>query len=470
MAKRRLTDAQRHWLQDELQSWQDLSLLSETQRQGILDLYELPSESAARKHGAAMFILMSVAALLVGLALLLLIGYNWDAMPAPVKLAIIFGVVGGLHASAFYLRYQRGRDQRGTRLASEICFFLGSIAYGAAIWLIAQIFNINAHFPDGFWWWALGVVPLALCLDTLLLHTLVVAVLAIWVGSEMIGFPHLGGWFFGRWGFVPNGCYSLPLFALPGLIWAYRKNKPLTVGLYVPLLAWWLVLQPLAWRWGENMVYFIGSVGALLLLVSECHKEGSRFALPYRLFGVLVAFGVLIPLSFYDFYRGVFAPEHQAFLPPLVIFGVGGAALGLFAAWQVRRDPLNPLAKPSLLVLLQRQWLPFGLLLLMAFMSLWTAAFGDLDLEAANVIPAVLANAAMVGAAYWLMSLGLREDRGIPFAAGVAYFLLWSVLRYIDLFGDFGGMLGAALMFFLCGAALFGVAFYWRRRKELRHA
>ena len=124
----------------------------------------------------------------------------------------------------------------------------------------------------------------------------------------------------------------------------------------------------------------------------------------------------------------------------------------------------------GLLVLLQRQWLPFGLLLLMAFMSLWTAAFSDLDLEAANVIPAVLANAAMVGAAYWLMSLGLREDRGIPFAAGVAYFLLWSVLRYIDLFGDFGGMLGAALMFFLCGAALFGVAFYWRRRKELRHA
>lgn len=465
MAKRRLTDAQRHWLQDEMQSWQDLSLLSETQRHGIFDLYELPSDSAARKQGTAVFILMGVAAFLVGLALLLLIGYNWDDMPAPVKLAIIFGVVVGLHVAAFHLRYQRR-----ARLASELCFFLGSIAYGAALWLVAQIFNINAHYPDGFWWWALGIVPLALCLDTLLLHTLLVAVLATWVGSEMIGFPHLGGWFFGRWGFVPNGCYSLPLFALPGLIWAYRKNKPLTVGLYVPLLAWWLVLQPLAWDWEENMVYFIGSVGALLLLVSECHREGSRFALPYRVFGVLIAFGVLIPLSFYDFYRGFFAAKAGAFLPPLVILGVAGAALMLFAAWQSRRDGENPVAKPSLLVLLQRQWLPFGLMLLMGVMSLWTAAFSDLHLEEANIIPAVLANAAMVGAAYWLMTLGLREDRGVPFAAGVAYFLLWSVLRYIDLFGDFGGMLGAALMFFLCGAALFGVAFYWRRRKELRHA
>jgi hypothetical protein len=83
----------------------------------------------------------------------------------------------------------------------------------------------------------------------------------------------------------------------------------------------------------------------------------------------------------------------------------------------------------------------------------------------AALLPTILANVAMVGCAFWLMRIGLREDRGRPFAAGVLYFLLWAVLRYADLFGDFGGMLGAALMFFLCGAALFGVASYWRHRK-----
>ena len=76
----------------------------------------------------------------------------------------------------------------------------------------------------------------------------------------------------------------------------------------------------------------------------------------------------------------------------------------------------------------------------------------------------------MLGLAIWLIRIGLREDRGRPFAAGVMYFLFWSILRYIDLFGDFGGILGAALMFFLCGAALFGVALFWRRRKEKPHA
>jgi hypothetical protein len=76
----------------------------------------------------------------------------------------------------------------------------------------------------------------------------------------------------------------------------------------------------------------------------------------------------------------------------------------------------------------------------------------------------------MVGFALWLMRVGLREERGQLFAAGIIYFLLWTIFRYIDLFGQYGGILGAALMFFLCGGALFGVARFWGRRKEVQHA
>jgi hypothetical protein len=98
----------------------------------------------------------------------------------------------------------------------------------------------------------------------------------------------------------------------------------------------------------------------------------------------------------------------------------------------------------------------------MAGLAAWTA----LGVEGA-LVPTVVANAAMVVFALWLMHVGLRSDRGAAFSAGVLYFLLWAVLRYIDLFSNFLGMLGAALMFFLCGAALFGVAQFWRRRKEV---
>ena len=74
----------------------------------------------------------------------------------------------------------------------------------------------------------------------------------------------------------------------------------------------------------------------------------------------------------------------------------------------------------------------------------------------------------MIVLALWLMRLGLREDRTLPFTAGVLYFLLWTLLRYVDLFAGVGGMLGAAVLFLLCGVGLLAVARFWLHRKETR--
>src|SRR5262245_48605156 len=133
MAKRILTQQQRRWLQDETESWQALGLVDVRQVHDILDLYEMPQESAARQRSVAVFVLMSLAALLVGLAALLLIGYNWEAMSAATKLAIIFGGILALHGAGFYLRY---RSQHP--VVAAILFFLGCFGYGLGIWLIAQ--------------------------------------------------------------------------------------------------------------------------------------------------------------------------------------------------------------------------------------------------------------------------------------------------------------------------------------------
>jgi hypothetical protein len=95
------------------------------------------------------------------------------------------------------------------------------------------------------------------------------------------------------------------------------------------------------------------------------------------------------------------------------------------------------------------------------------------DLErwtAAVILPTIATNIALIVFAIWLIRAGLREDRGTLFAAGVSVFLSWAVFRYADLFTGVGGMLGASLMFFLCGAALFGMARFWAHRKELGHA
>jgi hypothetical protein len=477
MTKRSISDSTRAWLLGELETWRNAGVVSAEQTGQILNLYESSEDAARRKHSGALFALMGVAALLIGAAVLLLIGYNWEDMSAAAKLAVIFGAILGTHGLGLWLRYRRDAG-----LLSEIAFFLGCLFYGCGIWLVAQIFHINSHYPDGLWYWALGVLPFALCLDTLLLHALVVGLLAAWVGTETLGFDHfLRPLLFGRWFAVPGACYTLPLLALPGLLWAYRKQSPAVVGLYVPLLAWWAVLQPIAWQCDVNPVYFIGAAGAFLLMLAECHPNLSPMAVPYRFYGVALAAGALVPLTFAGFNAGVCRGESPAssVVAGIAIAIAGTAAIVVGDRWRPRRDKAKPSNIPFREIL-ARQWLPVGLILLMAGLCWWNSLVGlpatsrydghSLDRWTAPVVlPTLATNAAMVVFAIWLMRLGLREDRTRPFTAGVGLFLLWTILRYADLFGDMGGMLGASLMFFICGASLFAVARFWMHRKEVAH-
>jgi uncharacterized membrane protein len=449
MPKQAITPKQRAWLLDQLSLWRRDAIVTEQQAQRIADLYEGAGELAEKGRSRAVSVLMAAAATLVGLAAMLLIGYNWDQLDRLSKLGMVLGVIAATHAGGFFLRYRRNDPALSNKV-----FFLGCLFYGAGIWLVAQVFHIQAHYPDGVWWWAIGVLPFALCLETRALHALLVALLGLWAKMEVLDFGHLGGWLFGRWDSLPNGAYGLPLLALPGMVWAYRKQSVGILSLYVLLLTWWTILQAFAWKLGSNPIYFVGSVGALLLVIAESHAAGSRFAIPYRYYGSLLVGGVLVPLSFYRLQKYLVG-DYLTVVGPSALLAVVGLGIVLLTQRSVSR----------------RQAIPLGLALLMAFLPLVaTASRSPGGVQTASVLPTVLVNVAMVAGAFWLMQVGLREDRGRPFGAGVLYFLLWAVLRYVDLFGDFGGMLGAALMFFSCGAVLFAVARYWQGRREVRYA
>ena len=461
MDKRPLTQSMRQWLLDEIELWRRQGFVNEDQAGAILDLYESPRQSADRQQSIAIYVLVGIAAMFVGLSALLLVGYNWDSLYDPIKLFFIMGAVVGAHGFGFYVRYVWK-----AKVFSEFAFFLGCLFYGGAIALIGEMFHLGTHYPDGLWWWALGVLPLALMLDTLLLHLLLTVILAVWVGTEILDFeqPNL----------VPLGlqhaCLTLPIFAACGLLWAYQKRSPTTVGFYVPLVAWWLVLLPFAWNSNENPIFFIGSVGALLLILAEVHPEESRFAIPYRLYGGVLCMGVLSLLSFHSLHREL--ARIQDVLPfivqSLLITGAAGVAFA-WAVWmQSQRTEMH--LRP-IYTLAVRQWLPLSMVLLMLLMTFYYALMKDplRDHDSmVAVLPTVAANIGMLLLAFWLMMYGLREDRGFPSAGGVIFFLLWSIFRYAEWFGDRGGMLGGACMFFVCGASIFAFAMFWHARKKQR--
>jgi uncharacterized membrane-anchored protein len=213
----------------------------------------------------------------------------------------------------------------------------------------------------------------------------------------------------------------------------------------------------------------------LLLVIAENHQPGNRMALPYRFWGTALAAGALVPMSFGKFYEEVghwWHRYHTSWSSPVALT-VGLAILMLLAvalasAMLFRSRPGDPSARMR--GMLRAQWLPLGIALVTAFAGIWAAGhdFGDTKKDINWIAPTAACNIAMLALALWLMSVGLRDDRGRPFAFGVIYFLVWTICRYVDLFGERGGMLGAALMFFLCGTALFGLAKFWSRRKTSR--
>ena len=213
MPKRAITAKQRTWLLDELSLWRRDAIVTDQQAQRIADLYEGAGELAERGRSRAVSVLMAAAATLVGLAALLLIGYNWDALSRDIKLVMVLSTIALTHALAFRLRYKQNALAR-----SETVFFLACLFYGAGIWLVAQVFHLNAHYPDGVWWWAVERRPSpsvsrpGCCTSC-------------WSFSWRCG-PRWRSstsvtsvaWLFGRWDFIPNGAYSLPLLALPGIL------------------------------------------------------------------------------------------------------------------------------------------------------------------------------------------------------------------------------------------------------------
>jgi cytochrome bd-type quinol oxidase subunit 2 len=227
--------------------------------------------------------------------------------------------------------------------------------------------------------------------------------------------------------------------------------------------------MPVVWRWDANPTYLIGAVGGLFLIIGECHRPGSPFGRIYRLWGMLISGVVLAILSFHrsnDRFYGGWDAVLSGFAQTGIILVATTLTLTIGVLLNRREVAANPFGD-RLKEFQNRQWLPVSIPVVVAFMASWQALWGNLDTSGtAAIVPTILANLALLAASFWLLRIGLHEERGFPFAAGVGMFLLWTVMRYIDLFGDVGGMIGASCMFFLCGASLFGVALYWRKRKE----
>lgn len=411
----------REWLAKESQLWQDEGILQLDQRDRILGRY--PEQENAT--GRMAFVLRTFGVLLLGAALLLVIGHNWDDLSRTGRLTTVVAGLCGLQGIGLWYLH------RDSRQGSVLGALAGCIMFGAAIALTGQIYHLDAHQPDALLAWCVGSLPFAILLDSTLLYVGGLLLACCWLGAET---SHSFRSFLPGYSQDPR-----PLFFLliaPAALAAYRRHRPLLAGAVA-----WSLMAAWIWRWELSAQYML-----LPLVIASLHEVGDARARGWRFIGglgaaiaTMVIGEISLPLSGRFFATG----------NPACWLILGGAAVALGLAVRSRQ--------------LLRIW-PAGIALAILLIGLGHELFGK-DNDVFQVLAIATGNVATLVLSVWLIRLGLTEGRLRPYVYGSLVFLLWLIVRYADISKDLG-MLTMAAFFALLGVILFVLARVWRTQRE----
>jgi len=134
------------------------------------------------RQGRVVAVVSTLAVVLIGIGAILFFAANWAEMPRWGKLAVVFAPLAGSFLLAWRLRFSPGEHPA----IGEALLLLGAILYGSAIFLVAQIFHIRAHWPNGVLWWWLGALVLAYAALSRSALVLALLLVPVWVGCESV--------------------------------------------------------------------------------------------------------------------------------------------------------------------------------------------------------------------------------------------------------------------------------------------
>lgn len=113
-------------------------------------------------------IILIAGAVLVAAGIFSFIASHWQHFSRFGKIMWILVALLTVYGLGWYLETKKGYARTAHTL-----YFLGTLIYGAGIFLVAQIFNIRANWPDGFILWMLGALAMGFALESWALMILV---------------------------------------------------------------------------------------------------------------------------------------------------------------------------------------------------------------------------------------------------------------------------------------------------------
>jgi uncharacterized membrane protein len=282
-------------LASEISLWEREGEISPDQAEALRKRYAVTEKELAKSRKEKLIrILSTVGAVSIGVGVILFFASNWQYIPRPFKLTLIFAAIFAAYGSGYYLTYYKSTQV----LVGKALILLGAILFGSGIWLIAQMFHISAHWQTGILIWALGVLPLAYTLGSATLIVFCTGLLTFWGCAEM-------------------GESEKPFLLLPVILCAaalplaYLKKSSITISCVIwAICIWWLFAISTTAYYREPFYpsTFVGYLilGVALYAIGSAHsyfEPTAQYKLTYQRKGVIAALIASFILSFPDFLR-----------------------------------------------------------------------------------------------------------------------------------------------------------------------
>ena len=292
-------------LEQELDLWLKEGILLPDQKERIIARYRLLKKADEKAGPGKLITTLSIlGSILVGVGVILFIASNWSAIPNWGRLFVVFSSMLASYGIGFYLRYEAKSYPR----VGAALILLGSLIFGAGMFLIAQIYHITVHYPNGPLLWGLFVLPLAYLLRFRSLISLAILVLLIWLGMEArLRISH--------YDYLAT-VTMVPLFFMAGIaLWGvglmHREWKSLKIisspyvliGSLITFFAGYLLtfnLYELRLVSGALWIFYPG-IGILFLvsMIMRCLPEEKEKGWIPETLGLVILMGIVIYLSLF---------------------------------------------------------------------------------------------------------------------------------------------------------------------------
>ena len=388
-----ITDRQIHrWLTEELITVQQAERM----------LSDISQDKRHRTSEKLVVVMSTIGALLFGVGAILFVAANWQGLSHLIKTALLISTTFGVTTLGYALAYGR----RSVPRTGEALLFLGALLFGASLFLIGQIYHIEANSHTLILLWLAGILPLVYAVK------------------------------------------SMPVGSLASILWFI-----------------WLTLvvthhHPLSYEsdWRAFPILFLLAAGCLFEAggLHDMNPTLRRVARAYRLVALQVGLTALFVLTF-RFFSGALPHQWNPHNPLAFsywmeqwVMGLGVTAL-LLGIMNLRRTSDDTAAR------------------LEGSLSIGLSMLGMLSVLLPTTIGhayTILFNLAMVGCIAALIVIGYQREDLRLVNLGMAG-LAWLVLaRYFDFFWDLlprsGFFMGGGCLLVLGGLAL------ERKRRELK--